>query len=77
MSNWRISALVSHYYGLHHHETHHRISAVTINGPHPALIQPNALRAPEVILGCDWGASADIWNLGCLASLFFVPVPSI
>ncbi|CAL1705919.1 unnamed protein product [Somion occarium] len=30
------------------------------------LIQPEALRAPEVLLGCTWGPSADIWNLGCL-----------
>ncbi|KAK7457190.1 hypothetical protein VKT23_010488 [Stygiomarasmius scandens] len=32
------------------------------------IIQPNALRAPEVILGYPWAASADIWNLGCLVA---------
>ncbi|THH14064.1 hypothetical protein EW146_g6225 [Bondarzewia mesenterica] len=32
------------------------------------LIQPSALRAPEVILGYPWNASADIWNLGCLVA---------
>ena len=30
------------------------------------IIQPNALRAPEVILGYPWSTPADIWNLGCL-----------
>ncbi|KAH7133707.1 kinase-like domain-containing protein [Dactylonectria macrodidyma] len=27
-------------------------------------IQPEKLRAPEVILGADWDSKADIWNLG-------------
>lgn len=31
---------------------------------HP--IQPNAYRAPEVLLGAGWSYSADIWNLGVL-----------
>ncbi|THV05659.1 kinase-like protein [Dendrothele bispora CBS 962.96] len=30
------------------------------------IIQPGALRAPEVILGYPWDTSVDIWNLGCL-----------
>ncbi|THC89084.1 hypothetical protein EYZ11_011473 [Aspergillus tanneri] len=29
-------------------------------------IQPDHYRAPEVILGCGWKTSADIWNLGIL-----------
>ena len=29
-------------------------------------IQPDHYRAPEVILGCGWNMSADIWNLGIL-----------
>ncbi|KAF7118433.1 hypothetical protein CNMCM5793_007950 [Aspergillus hiratsukae] len=29
-------------------------------------IQPDHYRAPEVILGCGWRMSADIWNLGVL-----------
>lgn len=29
-------------------------------------IQPDYYRAPEVILGCGWSFSADIWNLGVL-----------
>ncbi|KAG1759471.1 kinase-like domain-containing protein [Suillus occidentalis] len=41
-------------------------TAVSINGFHPDIIQPFALRAPEVILGCESGPSADIWNLACL-----------
>ncbi|KIJ46454.1 hypothetical protein M422DRAFT_29299 [Sphaerobolus stellatus SS14] len=28
-------------------------------------IQPEALRAPEVVLGAPWDTSADIWNVGC------------
>lgn len=36
-------------------------------------IQPDHYRAPEVILGCGWDTSADIWNLGVLVSSgFFV-----
>ncbi|KAH0606773.1 uncharacterized protein H6S33_003607 [Morchella sextelata] len=29
-------------------------------------IQPAALRAPEVILGADWGPSVDLWNAACI-----------
>lgn len=32
------------------------------------LIQPNKLRAPEVILRTGWGTRADIWNLACIVS---------
>ncbi|KAF8804085.1 kinase-like protein [Phlegmacium glaucopus] len=41
-------------------------TATMVDGPHAAIIQPYALRAPEVILGNGWHTSADIWNLGCL-----------
>ncbi|KAF9232701.1 hypothetical protein BU15DRAFT_54726, partial [Melanogaster broomeanus] len=40
---------------------------------------PYALHAPEILLGCGWDASANIWNLGCLifefltGSWLFVP----
>ncbi|KZF23536.1 kinase domain protein [Xylona heveae TC161] len=34
-------------------------------GLHP--IQPDHYRAPEVILGCGWDFSADIWNFGALS----------
>ncbi|KAG6103061.1 hypothetical protein E4U14_006455 [Claviceps sp. LM454 group G7] len=34
------------------------------------LIQPLALRAPEVVLGAPWDTSVDIWSLGCLAVEF-------
>ena len=30
------------------------------------VIQPVALRAPEVIVGAKWDTKADIWNLGCV-----------
>ncbi|GIK01903.1 hypothetical protein Aspvir_005944 [Aspergillus viridinutans] len=29
-------------------------------------IQPDYYRAPEVVLGCGWSFSADIWNLGVM-----------
>jgi serine/threonine-protein kinase SRPK3 len=30
------------------------------------IVQPSALRAPEVILGLEWGSAIDIWSLGCM-----------
>ena len=30
------------------------------------IVQPHTLRAPEVILGLEWGPAIDIWSLGCL-----------
>lgn len=35
-------------------------------GAHP--IQPDAYRAPEVLLGWGWTSSTDIWNLGNMVS---------
>jgi hypothetical protein len=32
-------------------------------------IQPDYYRVPEVILGCAWNMSIDIWNLGILVRL--------
>ncbi|KAI0668114.1 kinase-like protein [Trametes maxima] len=29
------------------------------------LIQPVGLRAPEVVLGAEWGPPADVWSFGC------------
>ncbi|KAG8723062.1 hypothetical protein FRC09_004895 [Ceratobasidium sp. 395] len=31
-------------------------------------VQPYALRAPEVILGCGWDSPVDIWSVGCLTA---------
>jgi serine/threonine-protein kinase SRPK3 len=33
------------------------------------VIQPVALRAPEVILGIRWDTPVDIWSAGCLVRL--------
>ncbi|GBE86024.1 Serine/threonine-protein kinase SRPK [Sparassis crispa] len=30
------------------------------------MVQPSALRAPEVFLGAGWDSKIDIWNVGCL-----------
>lgn len=35
---------------------------------HLSPIQSHRFRAPEVILGCPWNSSVDIWNLGLLVS---------
>lgn len=35
------------------------------------VIQPESLRAPEVIIGAEWDTKADIWNFGCLVSSYF------
>lgn len=37
------------------------------------LIQPEKLRAPEVLIGAQWNTKADIWNLGCLVCFFAPP----
>ncbi|KAG8905287.1 CAAX prenyl protease 1 [Tulasnella sp. 403] len=44
-------------------------SAALFDGPHETVIQPVALRAPEVILKCGWDSGVDIWSLGCIVSL--------
>ncbi|KAJ8124645.1 hypothetical protein O1611_g8996 [Lasiodiplodia mahajangana] len=33
---------------------------------HISAAQPHRFRAPEVLLGCPWSYSVDIWNLGLL-----------
>lgn len=35
---------------------------------HLSPIQSHCFRAPEVLLGCPWSYSADIWNFGLLVS---------
>ena len=35
---------------------------------HLSAIQSHRYRAPEVLLGCPWSYSVDIWNLGFLVS---------
>lgn len=34
-------------------------------------IQPDHYRAPEVILGCGWTFSTDIWNFGVLVRMIY------
>ncbi|KAF9230901.1 kinase-like domain-containing protein [Melanogaster broomeanus] len=46
-------------------------TAADVTGPHADIIQSYALRAPEVILGCGWNTSADIWDLGSLVNPYF------
>lgn len=42
------------------------------------LIQPEALRAPEVIVRAEWSPKIDIWNLGCLVSdVIHLPTSSV
>lgn len=41
-------------------------SAVVDEGEHTEDIQPNAFRAPEVILGVPWTSAVDIWNVACM-----------
>lgn len=38
-------------------------------------IQSHRYRAPEVILGCPWAYSVDIWNLGLLVSRLLQNIP--
>ena len=73
-SSWLISGLVSNDCQTlltHVYLTSICYLATMVDGPHADIIQPYALRAPEVILGNGWHTSADIWNLGCLVSNFF------
>ena len=70
-SSWQISGLVSNDCQtllIHVDLTSICYLAAMVDGPHADIIQPYALRAPEVILGNSWHTSADIWNLGCLVS---------
>ncbi|KAK7691208.1 hypothetical protein QCA50_006311 [Cerrena zonata] len=41
-------------------------SANTLARRWAAVLQPLALRAPEVIVGADWDTKVDVWNLSCL-----------
>ncbi|OCH92620.1 kinase-like protein [Obba rivulosa] len=41
-------------------------SSNKMSNRYAALIQPEALRSPEVIIGAEWDTKADIWNFGCL-----------
>ncbi|KAG8898923.1 hypothetical protein FRB99_007036 [Tulasnella sp. 403] len=52
-------------------------SAALFDGPHSEVIQPVALRAPEVILKCGWGSEVDIWSLGCIVSLYSLSFPNM
>lgn len=44
------------------------------DGGHLSPIQSHRYRAPEVLLGCPWSYSADIWNLGLLVSFQHRPL---
>lgn len=44
------------------------------SGQNLDLIQPNDLRAPEVMLGTGWGPKADMWSLACIVSQFSLEI---
>ena len=51
-------------------------SAAYPRGEHPSnIVQPYALRAPEVILGLGWDPAIDIWSLGCMVSACLLDCP--
>ena len=46
------------------------------------IIQPDHYQAPEVILGCGWDFSVDIWNFGvmvrrCYVLVFLLHLPLV
>lgn len=43
------------------------------NKGHLSPIQSHRYRAPEVLLGCPWSYSVDIWNFGLVVSNFYLP----
>ena len=43
-------------------------SAVPGDVEHLEDVQPDAYRAPEVILEAPWSYQIDIWNAGCMVS---------
>jgi len=45
------------------------VVAMPKGADHERLIQPEALRSPEVLLGCTWDTKADIWNFGCIVRI--------
>ncbi|KAF9012157.1 kinase-like protein [Hymenopellis radicata] len=45
-------------------------SANKVSNRFAGLIQPIALRSPEVIIGAEWDTKADIWNFACLIHEF-------
>lgn len=41
-----------------------------IGGLHQyAEIQPEVYKAPEILMQCEWGHKADIWNAACVVGL--------
>ena len=49
-------------------------TANTVSRQWAGLIQPVALRSPEVLIGAPWDTKADIWNFGCLVRSSSLPV---
>lgn len=45
----------------------HVLVASWANDPFDGIVQPYALRAPEIYLRIPWGSAIDIWSMGCLS----------
>ncbi len=39
-----------------------------LEGSWTAYVSTRWYRAPEMLLGCEYGAAADIWAFGCIAA---------
>jgi serine/threonine protein kinase len=52
-------------------------AAVSGEETHDHKVQPDAFRAPEVLLGVDWSYPIDLWNVGCMVSLMVPHRPNL
>ena len=57
---------------LYRNESNNHLAANWVDRHFIEVIQPLALRAPEVVLGAPWDTSADIWNAACLVRCILI-----